>query len=239
MQGKNKREGSRRSRREEGGKEKKNKKVLLLPDGDSANGRQQQQQQQNRREAVVGQDAVQTRGALSRNDLVVHSRGLLLNPRFTGVDAQLIPGSLVVEAFAYDITNASLSPFDPCVDFGSVAGHMVPFEQLRSDKLFVHSILATGYALDDFTGKSPSPTQQTLQHLHNALKLLRGRLQSPMAYREEAVIHAVLNLAQLAGGFSHWAATIVHLQGLQRIVRLNGGSAFLARWPKLLFKLGR
>lgn len=165
----------------------------------------------------------------------------LTHPRFPSLEMQLLnPGSsLVVEAFAFDITNRSLSPFDACVAFESIPGHMTPFSELRSDALFMHSIMATGTALHDFAIKTPGPTRQTAVQLHNTLSLLRVKLLDPLAYREEAVVHAVLSLAMLAGGFGHWGATVVHLQGLQRIVRLNGGAEFLARWPKLCFKLGR
>ena len=124
----------------------------------------------------------------------------------------LNPGSsLVVEAFAFDITNRSLSPFDACVAFESIPGHMAPFSELRSDALFMHSIMATGTALHDFAIKTPGPTRQTAVQLHNTLSLLRVKLLDPLAYREEAVVHAVLSLAMLAGGFGHWGATVVHL----------------------------
>jgi hypothetical protein len=217
MQGKNKRDGSRRSRRE--GKK-------LLQDSST--------EDQTRRQNVPPQ-------ASSKIKLSSQAFISLDHPQSPSMDVQLNSGNLVVEAFAYDITNRSLSPFDCCVDFESIPGHMVPFEKLHFDKLFVNSIMATGYALDDFKvlGKSASPTQQTMQHLQNTLSLLRVGLQSPLAYQDESIIHAVLSLAMLAGGYQEWAAAVTHLRGLQKIIHLNGGSAFLARWPKLQFKLGR
>ena len=219
MKGKNKRDGSRRSRKE-------GKKLL---EDQRSEGRTRGEVRQN-----VGTQAV------VRANLALQNRGLPAHPRFAGLDMlQLDSGSLIMEAFAYDITNRSLSPFDCCVDFESIPGHLVPFEKLQSNKIFVHSIMATGHALNDFSVKSPSPTQQTMRYLHNTMSVLRAKLQSPLAYRDEVIVHAVLNLAMLAGGFSHWAATVVHLQGLQKIIRLNGGRDFLAKWPKLQFKLER
>jgi hypothetical protein len=217
MQGKNKRDGSRRSRRE--GKK-------LLQDSSSEG--------QTRRQNVPPQ-------ASSKVSLSSQACALLDHSRFAGLNLQLSSSNLVVEAFAYDITNRSLSPFDCCVNFESIAGHMVPFEKLHSDKLFVNSIMATGHALNDFKvlGDRASPTEQTMQHLHNTLSLLRVVLQNSLAYQDESIIHAVLSLAMLAGGYQEWAAAVTHLRGLQKIIRLNGGSAFLARWPKLQFKLGR
>jgi hypothetical protein len=157
------------------------------------------------------------------------------------LNVQLDSKDLVVEAFAHDITNMSFSPFDCCVNFESIAGHIMPFKELHSDNLFLHSIMATGHALNDFEvkEKSRSPTQQTMQHVQNTLVLLRARLQNPLAYEDESIIHTVLNLAMLSGGYAQWTPTIVHLHGLQNIVRLNGGTEFLAKWPKLQFKLGR
>jgi hypothetical protein len=220
MQGRNKRDGSRRSRKE-------GKKLLL------------NRTEEGQTRGVVGQD-VQTQ-AVSQTNLALHARVLLAHPRFAGLDVQLNSKDLVIQAFAYDFTNRSFSPFDCCVNFESIAGHITPFGKLSSDKLFANSIIATGYALDDFTvlGKSASPTQQTMQHLNNTLSLLRVKLQDPSAHREESIIHAVLNLAMLAGGYKQWAATTSHLRGLEQIVRLNGGPNFLAKWPKLQFKLGR
>jgi hypothetical protein len=213
MQGKNKRDGSRRSRRE--GKKFLEDRITEVESGTQGHGARTQ--------------------ALARTDLLLQTYGLIAHPRSAGLDVQLDP----VQAFAYDLTNRSLSPFECCIDFESMAGHMVPFEKLQSDELFVHSIIVAGYALRDFSRKSPSPTQQTMWHLQTTLSLLRVKLQSPFAYQEESIIHAVLNLAMLAGGFSQWTATIVHLNGLQRIIRLRGGAEFLAKWPKLQLKLGR
>ena len=238
MQGKNKRDGSRRSRQEEG-KKKKNSSLQ----NQSSEG---QRQQTRGAVVVVGQSMGPEAQALpSRTHLAARQESCnlraLTHPRFPSPEMQLLnPGSsLVVEAFAFDITNRSLSPFDACVAFESIPGHMTPFSELRSDALFMHSIMATGTALHDFAIKTPGPTRQTAVQLHNTLSLLRVKLLDPLAYREEAVVHAVLSLAMLAGGFGHWGATVVHLQGLQRIVGLNGGAEFLARWPKLCFKLGR
>jgi hypothetical protein len=217
MQGKNKRDGSRRSRREG--------KKLLQDSSTEGQSRKQNAQTQT----------------LSKVDLSSQACALLDHSRFAGLNLKLSSSNLVVEAFAYDITNRSLSPFDCCVDFESMAGHMVRFEKLHSDKLFVNSIMATGHALNDFKvlGDRASPTKQTMQHLHNTLSLLRVGLQSPLAYQDESIIHAVIILAMLAGGYQQWAAAVAHLRGLQKIVQLNGGSEFLARWPKLQFKLGR
>jgi len=216
MQGKNKRDDSRRSRRE----------VKKLLQDESTDG-------QTRRQNTPTK-------ALSKVDLSSQAWSSLNHSRFP--DVQLSPSSLImVEAFAYDVTNRSLSPFDCCVSFESITGHVVPFEKLHSDKLFVNSIMATGHALNDFKvpGNSASPTKQTMQHLHNTLSLLQTRLQSTLAYQQESIIHAVLNLAMLAGGYQQWAAVVAHLRGLQKIIQLNGGPAFLARWPKLQFKLDR
>lgn len=225
MQGKNKRDGSRRSRKEE-------KKLLLLRD----------------RSMVEQISEVTTKDEQEQAHLqltsVVRALELQAHPQqLTTWEMQFNPGGAVPEACAYDITNRSLSPFDCCVDFDSIAGHMLPLEKLHSDQVFVHSILATGYALHDFKviGKSISisPTHKTLQHLQSTLALLRVKLQSPLAYQQESIIHAILNLAMLAGGYRQWGASIAHLNGLQKIIRLNGGSDFLAKWPKLRFKLDR
>lgn len=222
MQGKNKRDGSRRSRNE--------KKKRLVDRGTG---------KQNRGE--VGPDAQMQVFSVPQRDSTPQSRDLLTHLRFAGWNVQLNCGSLVLESFAYDITNWSLSPFDCCVNFESIAGHMVPFEKLQSNKLFLNSIMATGYALHDFKvlGKSASPTPKTTQHVQNTLSLLQASFQDPIAYREEWIIHAVLNLAMLAAGYNQWAATVVHLRGLQKIIHLNGGLQLLARWPKLQFKLDR
>lgn len=220
MQGKNKRDGSRRSRREV-------KKLLQV------------ESTEERIQETVGENLQMQ--ALSQTNPALQAYSLLGHPQIASMDVQLSSGNLVVEAFAYNITNRSLSPFDCCVDFESIAGHMVPFDKLHSDKLFVNSIMATGHALNDFKflGDRASPTKQTMQHLHNTLSLLRVGLQSPLAYQDESIIHAVLNLAMLAGGYQEWAAAVSHLRGLQKIIRLNGGPEFLARWLKLQFKLGR
>ena len=220
MQGKNKRDGSRRSRQEEG-KKKKNRSLQKSSEG---------QQQTRGALVVVGQSmGPETQALPSRTHLAWQETcGLraLAHPRFPGLDMQLLnPGSsLVVEAFAFDITNRSLSPFDACVAFESIPGHMAPFSELRSDALFMHSIMATGTALHDFAIKTPGPTRQTAVQLHNTLSLLRVKLLDPLAYREEAVVHAVLSLAMLAGGFGQtscgrWPGPVVATTLTSRLAR--------------------
>lgn len=228
MQGKNKRAGSRRSRKE----------------GKKLSTRDRNVVEQSHAPA---NDDVQTQAVLQLTS-VAQAFDLLSRPRLTDWEIQFNQGGIVLEAFAYDLTNKSFSPFDCCVDFESIAGHIVPFDKLRSEQVLMHSILATGCALHDFSilgniaspiGQSVSPTRKTLQHLQSTVSLLRMKLQDPYAYRDESIIHAVLNLAMLAGGYRQWAAAIAHLNGLKKIIQLNGGSEFLARWPKLRFKLDR
>lgn len=220
MQGKNKREGSRRSVREQ-------RKLARV--------KEQEEQEEQRHVAAGGN--TQELIPLIRPSVVLN------HTRFADLDISSEAKGLLLKAFAYDIANNSLSPFDCCVDFQGINGPSTPFEWLYADTAFLNSILTTSYAVHDFQhpgwSENPIASRKTVLHLNKTLALLQARMQSQYAYQEEPILYSVFNLAMLAAGFGEWKAAIAHLNGLQKIVQLCGDMAFLATRPKLHFKLDR
>lgn len=211
MRGRNKREGSRRSKREE---------------------RRLAKEEQ-------AQDAVRLLKApvtIQALPLYPQLSGLaLMCP--AGVDLDLEAKGLIVKAFAYDVTNRSLQPLESFVDFNAV--ERIPFEWVFSDAAFAHSILCTSYAFDDFSepGWDGELGHKGLIHLRETLTQLHRRMSDEYAYQDEALLHAILNLVLLSAGLTEPKAALAHFTGLQKIVHLRGDLQYLATRPKLHFKL--
>ncbi|KAM0722725.1 hypothetical protein Q7P37_002166 [Cladosporium fusiforme] len=220
MQGKNKREGSRRSKKEQ-------RKLAQVKESEEQGALEQQQRPSEH-------------NAWELTPVIRPSR-LLDHTRFADPSLPAEAKGLLLRAVAYDITNTSLLPFDCCVDFESAKDPNKSFEWLYTDTAFLHSMLTTSYAVHDFKmpgwSGSPVASQQTVMHLHKTLSLLQTRMQNQYAYQEEPVLHSVLNLAMLAAGFGEWKPALAHLGGLQRIVQLRGDLDYLATRPNLHFKL--
>lgn len=224
MQGKNKREGSRRSKRE----------AKLLA--------------QTKAEAEKDQQLLQP-SKHQTQDLVIPPSTLLQTTQFADPSLPLESKTLILTHFARNITNQTLSPFSSCVDFTAIDNHnqlqtqTKPFQWLLTDPAYLSSILTTTHAVSDFKmpGWVENPTAgiKTVIHLQKTLSLLRARMEDPHAWREEPLLYCVFNLAIMAAGFGEWKAAIAHLGGLQRIVLLNGDGVFLSKNPKLHFMLER
>ncbi|KAF2271243.1 uncharacterized protein EI97DRAFT_428609 [Westerdykella ornata] len=211
MQGKNKREGSRRTQREE---------KRLAKGGNVA--------------AAKTKDP--TTPVVS---LPVSSISHLSFVRFAAPDIDSEAKGLLFKAFAYNVANQALSPLDRCVNFDCVDSAF--FEWLFSDATFLHSILCASYAINELmvTQWNGKPGRKTVFHLRETLSLLRAKMRQEDAYRDESVLHIVINLALLAAVFGDWEAAAAHLKGLRKIVQLRGDLAFLRARPKLHFKLDR
>jgi hypothetical protein len=211
MQGKNKREGSRRAQRE---------KKRLAEEGKVA--------------------AARTKGPITSIAPLPMSLISHLSPvRFAAPDIDSEAKGLLFKAFAYNVANQALSPLDRCVNFDCVDSAC--FEWLFSDATFLHSILCASCAINElmvpqWNGK---PGRKTVFHLRETLSLLRAKMRNEDAHQDESVLHIVINLALLAAVFGDWEAAATHLKGLHKIVQLRGDLAFLRARPKLHFKVDR
>jgi hypothetical protein len=146
---------------------------------------------------------------------------------------------LLFKAFAYNFANQSLSPLDRCVDFDCLES--ASFEWAFQDTAFLHSVLCTSYAINDFLSPqwNGSPGRKTLLHLRETLALLQAKMGKENAHHDESVLLVVMNLGLLSAMYGDWPAAGAHYKGLQKIVQLRGNLEFLRSRPKLHFKLDR
>jgi hypothetical protein len=126
-----------------------------------------------------------------------------------------------------------------CVDFDLI--ERTPFEWVFSDAAFVHSILCTSFAFNDFNNPQWNGQlgSNTLLHLRQTLSQLQLRMSHAQAYQDEALLNAILNLVMLSAGWTDADAACAHFAGLQQIVQLRGGLGYLVTRPKLHCKLDR
>lgn len=154
-----------------------------------------------------------------------------------GIDAQ--DKGLLFKAFAYNFANQALTPLDRCIDFDCLESES--FEWAFRDTAFLHSVLCTSYAIQDFTNPDwdGTPGLKTSYHLREALVLLQAKMGRPDVHYDETVLLIVINLALLSAIYGDWWAAAAHCKGLHKIVQLRGNLAFLQQRPTLHFKLDR
>ena len=214
MQGKNRREGSRRTQ------QSKNKAA-------------------KEKEDMVAQKRIKRPVKSIAHGLL--PAGSLLSDlaliRFADPDIKLETRNSLFKAFAYDFANQALSPLDNCVNFDCLDPQT--FGLLLLDNAFLHSVLCASHTINDF--QTPqwdgNPGHQTLFHLRKTLSLLQAKIYNENL--DDSVVQVVLNLSLLAASFGDWGAAVAHFNGLHKIVQLKGGLAFLRARPKMHFKLDR
>ncbi|KAJ4360935.1 uncharacterized protein N0V89_001504 [Didymosphaeria variabile] len=160
--------------------------------------------------------------------------------RFAGPDIDGEAKGILFKAFAYNVANQALSPLDRAVDFDCLES--ASFEWLFEDTAFLHSILSASYAVSDllYPQWDGKPGRKTLIHLRKTLRLLQDKLSgNENVHQDESVLVVVINLALLSAVFGDWDAAAAHFKGLQKIVELRGNLQFLNSRPKLHFKLDR
>jgi hypothetical protein len=159
--------------------------------------------------------------------------------RFAGPGINSEDKGILFKAFAYNFANQSLSPLDRCVDFDCLES--ASFEWAFEDTTFLHSVLCTSHAVNDFLSQhwDGNPGRKTLFHLRETLSQLQARMNNEYAYQDEIVMLVVINLALLAAIYGDWLAAAAHYKGLHKIVQLRGDLAYLKARPKLHFKLDR
>jgi len=217
MQGRNRREGSRRNEQVKRHNIKgRGEKVSLAPVSD-----------------VI--KPIASFGALSPESLM----GDLALISFAGPGIDPSTRTILFRAFAYSFANQAMSPLDRFVDFDCLDPSS--FESFLSDEAFLHSMMCASFAINDFqtTKWNGRPGPKTLFHLRNVLSLLREKLRDENVHQDDSVLQVVLNLALLAGAFGEWPAAGTHFKGLHKIIKLRGHLEFLRDKPKLHFKLDR
>lgn len=159
--------------------------------------------------------------------------------RFAGPSIDSEAKGLLYKAFAHNITNQAMTPLDRCVDLECLES--ASFGWLFSDAAFLHSVLCASYAINDFMGPQwdGNPGRKTIFHLRETLSLLRVKMQDEYVYQDDSVLQVIINLTLLAAVFGDWMAAAAHLEGLHKIVYLRGGLVFLSARPTLHFKLDR
>jgi hypothetical protein len=213
MLGQNKREGSRRAQQEA----KRSAKVQDAKKG----------QLKTREPIATG---------LSLSGTLVNDLALL---HFTGAGIDVEATGILFKAFAYNFANQALSPLDRCVDFDCLES--ASFEWAFKDTAFLHSVLCTSYAIDDFMSPQwdGNPGRKTLFHMRETLSLLQKKMNNENAHLDETVLLVVMNLAVLSAMYGDWRAAAQHYKGLHKIVQLRGDLDYLHERPKLHFKLDR
>ena len=212
MQGRNKREDSRRSQRE--------KKRAAKERGDVVT-------QQIQEPDVSGVPTLRS----TISDLALFS--------FPGTTIDSEAASLLSRAFQHNVADQTITPLDRCIDVECLES--VSFGWLFSDATFLHSVLCANYAMKDFMAPqwNGSPSSKTIFHLRETLSLLRVKMQDQNVHQDDSALQVILNLALLAAVYDDWAAAAVHLEGMRRIVRMRGDMVLLCARPTLHFKLDR
>jgi hypothetical protein len=213
MLGQNKREGSRRAQQEAKRSAKaRDENAGLLKAG----------------EPVANESSLS--GTLVSDLALLHFTGAGIDNEATGI---------LFKAFAYNFTNQALSPLDRCVDFDCLES--ASFEWAFKDTAFLHSVLCTSYAVNDFMSPQwdGNPGRKTLFHMRETLSLLQAKIDTENAHLDEIVLLVVMNLAVLSAMYGDWRAAATHYKGLHKIVQLRGDLEYLRERPKLHFKLDR
>ncbi|KAH7112093.1 hypothetical protein B0J11DRAFT_598032 [Dendryphion nanum] len=221
MQGKNKREGSRRTQRE-------NRRLA----------KEKEKEDENNDERTKQLHQGQQPGA-SLNPLLGTMISDLALVHFPSSNIDHEAKALLFKAFAYNVANQSLSPLDRAVDFDCLES--ASFEWMFTDSAFMHSVLCASYAINDFLAPNwdGTPGQKTVLHLRKTLSLLQTKLHEDNVHHDESVLQVVMNLALLAAVYADWDAAAAHFKGMHRIIQLRGAQSFLRARPKLHFKLDR
>jgi hypothetical protein len=212
MQGKNKREDSRRSQRE--------KRKAAKESGDAVT-------QPAQESSASGVPAPWS----TISDLALF--------RFASTTIDSEAAGLLSRAFEHHVTDPKMTPLDRCIDIECLEA--VSFGWLFSDITFLHSVLCASYAINDFMSPqwNGNPSRKTVVHLREALSLLRVKMQDENVYQDDSALQVILNLALLAAVYGDWVAAAAHLEGLRKIIRLRGDMVFLCARPALQFKLDR
>jgi hypothetical protein len=211
MQGKNKREGSRRTQRE---KKKVAKEVAA---------------------GIIPYRSQELSNTLSPRCILDEYAPIRFDGR--GIDSEA--KRLLFKAFAYNIADRKMTPLDRCVNLDCLES--ASFGWLFSDTAYLHSVLCASYAVNDFMAPQwdGTPGRKTVFHLRETLSLLRVKMQDEYVYQDESVLRVIINLTLLAAVFGDWMAVAAHFAGLHKIVHLRGNTVFLKARPTLHFKLDR
>jgi hypothetical protein len=212
MQGKNKREDSRRSQRE--------KRKAAKESGDA-----------------VTQPAQETVASGVPAPWSTISDLALFRFASTTIDSEA--AGLLSRAFEHNVADPKMTPLDRCIDIECLEA--VSLGWLFSDITFLHSVLCASYAINDFMSPqwNGNPSRKTVVHLREALSLLRVKMQDENVYQDDSALQVIFNLALLAAVYGDWVAAAAHLEGLRKIIRLRGDMVFLCARPALHFKLDR
>jgi hypothetical protein len=212
MQGKNKREDSRRTKRE--------KKKAAKECGDVVTQRVQEP-------VASGVPALWS----TISDLALF--------RFAGTTIDSEATGLLSKAFEHNIADQSITPLDRCIDIECLES--VSLGWLFSDITFLHSVLCASYAINDFMAPqwNGKPSRKTVFHLRETLSLLQVKMQDHNVHQDDSALQVIFNLALLAAVYGDWAAAAAHLEGMRKIVRMRGDMVFLCTRPTLHFKLDR
>ncbi|KAJ8116070.1 hypothetical protein OPT61_g2426 [Boeremia exigua] len=156
--------------------------------------------------------------------------------RFEGRGIDSEAEVLLFKVLGYNFFAKDVTPLHRCVTLDCLESPS--FLWLFADKIFLHSLLCANYVMKDFQ-RDGKPGVQTMFHLRETLSLLRTRMRNSNAYQDEAVLRVIMNLTLLAIVSGDWIAAAAHLEGLRKIVHLRGFARFLDARPILHFKLDR
>jgi hypothetical protein len=218
MKGKNTREGSRRTQREQRKAEKERKR---------------------------NEEKLSTRLNTGKPCVELVPLGTVISDfslatcSFAGAGIDLEAKNILHKAFAYNFANQSLSPLDRLVDFDCLESEK--FRWVFFDTAFLHSVLCTSYAINDFMSPhwDGNPSRKTAFHLGQSLSLLQTKMCNDHVHHDESFLQAIINLALLSVAYGDWSAAAIHYEGLHKIVRLRGDSQYLMLRPELHFRLDR
>jgi hypothetical protein len=132
----------------------------------------------------------------------------------------------------------SVSPLERCVNFDFFRD--AEFSRLFYDSTFLSAALFTSSAINDLAISSQrQPSWETSWYLRQTLLTLHSKLERKDAHRADSTMLVVITLALLSAVFGDWAAARTHMAGLHRVVELCGGLKFLSQRSKLHYKIER
>ncbi|KAF2996738.1 hypothetical protein E8E13_006272 [Curvularia kusanoi] len=159
--------------------------------------------------------------------------------RFAGRGIDFEAKARLFKAFAHSFLDEEVTPILRCVELDCLESSS--FSWIFTDTAYMHSVLSTSYAIDDFRSPqwSGKPSPKTMFHLQEAISMLRVKMKTESVHEDETILRVIMNLALLAAVFGDWSAAAAHFKGLQKIVQLRGNLTFLRQRRTLHFKLDR
>ncbi|KAJ5150691.1 Protein of unknown function DUF3468 [Penicillium coprophilum] len=144
------------------------------------------------------------------------------------------PESLTRQFMTFNrITEASYPLVEVVVDFNDVGLGSI---WSSFDKSFLHTILFVNSAVNDWAQNLPLAKSSQF-HLGKTLTLLNKKLATGTSHQDDMTIYTVMLLAVVSSTSGDYNASNAHMAGLQRLVEMRNNHGYLWVNPVTQFKL--